>query len=374
MSTRPKVVLSTNCCWNAWNFRGSLMRALQEAGCDVVVLAPRDEYAQRLTGLGVDWVDVPMQARGRNPVRDLQTGLFYLRTLRRLRPACYLGFTIKPNVYGTLACRVLGIPTINNIAGLGALFDRDDWMQRLANALYRLALQGAHQVFFQNTVDQQHFVQRGIVDESITAVLPGSGVDTARFRPATHTAAPGAPVRFLMSSRLLWSKGVGEYIDAIRLLKPSLPFAEWHLMGFCGDGGDAVTREDVAQWESEGLLRYHGVSDEIHLELPKFDCFVLPSYYNEGTPRSLLEASSTALPIITTDWKGCRDVVVDGVSGLLCRPRDARDLADKMAHMARLPAAERLSMGTQGRQRITEAFSDQRIIERYLAALPRGLR
>jgi glycosyltransferase involved in cell wall biosynthesis len=110
-----------------------------------------------------------------------------------------------------------------------------------------------------------------------------------------------------------------------------------------------------------------------HLELPNFDCFVLPSYYNEGTPRSLLEASSTALPIITTDWKGCRDVVVDGVSGLLCRPRDAKDLADKMAYMAGLSSAKRVSMGAQGRQRIIDAFSDQRIIERYLSAFPADL-
>lgn len=369
MSARPKVVLSTNCCWNAWNFRASLMRALQAAGYEVVVLTPRDDYAQRLVDLGVTWIDIPMQARGRNPLKDLNTLLSYLRILYRLQPAFYLGFTIKPNVYGTLACRALGIKTINNIAGLGALFDRDSWLQGIAASLYRYALRDAHQVFFQNQLDQQYFLEQGILDGVPSLVLPGSGVDTLQFRPEPATRKPDTSVHFIMSSRLLWTKGVGEYIDAIRQLKPRLPHARWHLMGFCGEGGDAVSRSQIAAWEAEGLVQYHGVSDAIHTELPQFDCFVLPSYYNEGTPRSLLEAASCGLPIITTDWKGCRDVVIDQTTGYLCQPRCAEDLASKMSAMAQLPATDRHVMGAQGRAHVLDHYSDRRIIDQYLNAM-----
>lgn len=376
-SSGQVIALSTNCCWNAFNFRKNLMFALQDAGYKVVVLAPRDSYTQQLLDIGVEWVDITMQAKGRNPVNDLATFAAYYKALAKLRPAFYLGFTIKPNVYGSLACAALGIATINNIAGLGTLFDRDNLFKTLATHLYKFALRRSHQVFFQNSVDESYFQAQRILRGTPTAVLPGSGVDTTLFRPRS---APGTPAdaaapaafRFIMSSRLLWAKGVAEYIEAARQMKPLYTHVEWHLMGFCGDSRESVSLAQVEAWESEGLIRYLGVSDRVQDVLPTYDCFVLPSYYNEGTPRSLLEAAACGLPIITTDWTGCRDVVLDQVTGLLCQPRKTGDLISKMRDLLALPPALRSGMGMAARTRAIEHFSDDQVIARYFAAMALG--
>jgi glycosyltransferase involved in cell wall biosynthesis len=377
-SSGKVIALSTNCCWNAFNFRKSLMFALQDAGHRVVVLAPRDNYTEQLLALGVEWVDIDMQAKGRNPVNDLATLAAYYKSLAKLRPAFYLGFTIKPNVYGSLACAALGIPTINNIAGLGTLFDQDNLFKTLATHLYKLALRRSHQVFFQNSADESYFQAQHILRGTPTAVLPGSGVDTTLFRPRSVPVMPPADAeapaafRFIMSSRLLWAKGVAEYIESARQLQPLYPHVEWHVMGFCGDDNDSVSLAQVEAWESEGLIRYLGVSDHVQDVLPSYDCFVLPSYYNEGTPRSLLEAAACGLPIITTDWTGCRDVVLDRVTGLLCKPRAIGDLISKMRDLLALPPAARSGLGMAARTRAVEQFSDDQVIARYFAAMALG--
>jgi len=364
-----RIVLSVNSAWNVANFRAGLVRGLQDAGYRVVVLAPEDRHSQRVRALGCDLIDMPMDAKGVNPLKDLRLIWRYWRRLRRLRPAAYLGFTIKPNVYGSLAAMALGVPVINNIAGLGTTFLRQGWLNQVAKTLYRLALRRSSCVFFQNGDDRSLFEEAGMVSRERTRLLPGSGVDLARFAPGpVQVTAPRPPV-FLMSARLLWDKGVLEFIEAVRILKRRGIDCEARLLGFMDVANpSAVPREAVEAWQLEGVVSYLGETDDVRPMLAEATAAVLPSY-REGTPRSLLEAAAMGKPVITTDAPGCRDVVRDGVNGYLVPVRDAQALAEAMARFAALTPEARAAMGRASRELVETRFDERIVIQAYLDVL-----
>ena len=363
----PKAVIALNTAWNLLNFRAGLIRALVDSGYEVVAVAPPDEYVTRLVALGCRFVPLPMDNQGTHPGRDLLLLWRFYRLLRRERPDVYLGYTVKPNVYGSLAAHALGIPVINNIAGLGAVFIKDTWLTRLVRGLYRLALSRSAKVFFQNDDDRHMFVSGGLVAAAVTARLPGSGIDLAKFAPVS---LPGeSPIRFLLIARMLWDKGVGEFVEAARILKRRSVSADFCLLGFLDvQNPAAISRQQMDQWVAEGVVRYLGVTDDVRAEIAAADCVVLPSY-REGTPRTLLEAAAMGRPIVTTSAVGCREVVDDGLNGYLCRPRDAVDLADKIARMAALSPAEREAMGLHGREKVEREFDEQIVVGEYLEAV-----
>jgi glycosyltransferase involved in cell wall biosynthesis len=387
-----KVIICLNTAWNLVNFRAGLIRALVAQGYEVVAVAPHDAYADRLAALGCRFVPLPMDNRGTHPGRDGLLLWRFWRLLRQERPDVYLGYTVKPNVYGSLAAHWLGIPVINNIAGLGAVFIQDGWLVRVVRGLYRLALGCSAKVFFQNDDDRQMFVAGGLVRDEVAALLPGSGIDLTRFvvapmpviaseaRQSTKSGdmdchgadAPrndGHKFRFLLIARMLWDKGVGEYVEAAQLLRQRWPQAEFCLLGFVDvQNPAAISRTQMDTWVAQGHVSYLGVSDDVRTHIAQADCVVLPSY-REGTPRTLLEAAAMGLPIITTDAVGCREVVQDGHNGLLCQPRNAIDLAQKMERMLRLTPAQRAVMGINGRKKMEAEFDEQIVIDRYLAAV-----
>ena len=366
-----KVVICLNTAWNLLNFRAGLIRALVAQGYEVVAVAPDDSYAPRLAELGCRFVALPMDNQGTHPLRDAVLLWRFVRLLRRERPAVYLGYTVKPNVYGSLAAHWLGIPVINNIAGLGAVFIRDGWLVRLVRWLYRMALGRSAKVFFQNDDDRQLFVQGGLVRPDVTDLLPGSGIDLARFAWAPVVVADATPrkFRFLLIARMLRDKGVGEYVAAASALHARFPLVEWCLLGFLDvQNPAAISRAEMETWVAQGAVRYLGVSDDVRAEIAAADCVVLPSY-REGTPRTLLEAAAMGRPIITTDAVGCREVVDDGRNGFLCQPRDAADLAAKMERMLSLPPHQRAEMGLRGRQKMEAEFDEHIVIQKYLAAI-----
>jgi glycosyltransferase involved in cell wall biosynthesis len=365
---RIKVLIALNTAWNLFNFRSGLIRALIGAGYEVVAVAPPDEYVSRLMALGCRFVPLPMDNKGTHPGRDLLLLWRFFQLLRDENPDVYLGYTVKPNVYGSLAARTLSIPVINNIAGLGAVFIKDSWLTRLVRGLYRLALLRSAKVFFQNDDDLQMFVLGGLVSPSVTDRLPGSGIDLDKFTPVSLPG--GSSICFLMISRMLWEKGVGEFVEAARILKRRRVSADFYLLGSLDvQNRAAISREQMAGWVGEGIVRYIGVSDDVRAEIAAADCVVLPSFYREGTPRTLLEAAAMGRPIITTDAVGCREVVDDGVNGYLCRPRDAGDLAEKMARMMALSPTEREVMGRRGRGKVEREFDEQIVISKYLEAI-----
>lgn len=366
----PTVVLSVNTAWNAWNFRSGLIAAMQDAGYRVAVAAPDDRHADRLVQAGCAFIDLPMDSNGTHPGRDAMLLLRYLRLLRRLAPAAYLGYTIKPNIYGGMAAQWLGIPVINNIAGLGAAFIDAGFVNRVARLLYRHALRRSRRVFFQNGEDRQLFVGAGLVDAERSALLPGSGIALSRYAPAPpRPEGEERGMRFLMVGRMLINKGVQEYADAARLVRARLPQARFALLGPLQQANpNRVDGTRIRAWREEGLIDYLGAADDVRPHLADADCVVLPSY-REGVPRTLLEGAAMGKPLIATDVAGCRDVVEHGVNGLLCRARDADDLARQMLAMAALPREARLAMGAAGRRKVEREFDEAIVIRRYLEAI-----
>jgi glycosyltransferase involved in cell wall biosynthesis len=362
-----RVILAANSSWNIVNFRNGLIRALKSAGYEPIVIAPVDPAAEdRMADLAVERRTIRMERSGLNPLADLRLLLDYRRVLRRERPLAFLGFTIKPNIYGCLASRFARVPAIANISGLGTVFIKRGPLLVLVSRLYRAALKAAAVVFFQNPDDLELFVGRKMVRREQARLLPGSGVDLDRFRA---TPPPEGSATFLLIGRLLGDKGVREFVDAARLLRSELPEARFQLLGPIDEGNrTAVQRAEVDEWVRDGVIEYLGATDDVRPFVERSTAVVLPSY-REGLPRSLLEAAAMSRPLIASDVPGCREVVRDGENGLLCAVRSAASLADAMKRLANLSNAERARMGEAGRRLVGEKFSEATVIRAYLDAL-----
>ena len=369
---KRRVLITANTTWNLVNFRSGLIAALVSRGFDVVAVAPDDEYRDRLRELGCRYVPLNMDNQGTHPVKDALLLWRYVVVLLRLRPAVVLSYTVKPNIYASLAARLVGVTVINNVSGLGTAFLRGGWLGGVVCSLYRVALRRSHRVFFQNDEDRQVFIEKRLVAPARTGLLPGSGIDLVHFSPLAFDGSSlrnGAGLVFLMVARLLWDKGVLEFVEAARRVKALFPESRFQLLGFLDvKNQTAVGRSDVEAWVKDGVVEYLGTTDDVRPFLADADCVVLPSY-REGTPRSLLEAAAMGRPLLATDVPGCREVVIDGVNGLLCRLRDSVDLAEKMMQMITMPMSALLQMGQESRRLAEMRFDEQIVIRKYLEAI-----
>ena len=368
MGAAPRrVVVAANSSWNIVNFRIGLIRALERAGYEPVVVAPPDAAAEpRMAELQAQRVAVGIDRSGLNPLADLRLLGNYRRILKRLRPAAFLGFTVKPNIYGCIAARSLGIPAFANISGLGTAFIRPGPLRAFVTLLYRVGLSRASVVFFQNPDDRELFIERRMVRADQARLLPGSGVDLDSFMPSPQ---PPGPATFLLIARLLGDKGVREFAAAARALRAQIPDARFQLLGPIDEGNrTAIARAELDGWIAQGLVDYLGETDDVRPYVAAASAVVLPSY-REGLPRTLLEAAAMARPLIATDVPGCREVVEDGVNGFLCEVRDSTSLANAMKKLAELSPSQRLAMGEAGRRKVQDKFSETVVIRAYLNAL-----
>ncbi|HRX36019.1 MAG TPA: glycosyltransferase family 4 protein [Aestuariivirga sp.] len=365
-----RVLIVVNSVWNVLNFRMGLVRALRAQGYDVIVAAAPDHDTAALEKEGCRFVPIAIDSRGASVRRDFGLFLRYRRLLAAERPDIILGYTIKPNIYCSAAARLFGIPMVNNISGLGTAFIHGGLLGRLVTRLYALALSRSRCVFFQNPDDRALFLSQRLVHSSQARLLPGSGVDLRRFQSpgAGEERRPGG-LRFLLIARMLWDKGVGEYVEAARIVKRTHLEADFALLGFLDvENRSAIPRETVEGWAAEGVVRYLGHAEDVRPHIADCDCVVLPSY-REGTPRTLLEAGAMGKPLIATDVPGCRNVVDHGVNGYLCEVKDAEDLARAMTAMIELPAADRAAMGQASRHKIETEFDERLVVDCYLEVI-----
>lgn len=354
-----KILISSNSAWNLANFRKPVIEALVAAGHKVICTAPADGQEHRLEAMGARFRPISMRPTGTSPVEDSRLLLDYISLIRAERPDLFLGFTAKPNIYGALAARLTGVPTVATISGLGSAFLKGGTLGWLLLRLYRAALGPARAVFFQNASDRDLFIARGIARPDQARLVAGSGVDLDHFMMTPMETRD--EVRFLLVARLLLDKGIGEFVEAARIVRRRYPHARFQLLG--GPGGDnpsAVPQVDLERWAAEEIVELLGVRDDVRPEIAAADCVVLPSY-REGLSRSLLEAAAMGRPLVASDVPGCREVIDDGVTGFLCAVRSADSLAAAMTRIAAMSPAQRIAMGAAGRRKV-EAEYDQRLV------------
>lgn len=345
----------------------SFIQELIGRGDEVHTLAPHDKFTDQLIAAGCIHHDIKMDSRGANPIKDAALIFELWSKYRKIRPDIILHYTIKPNIYGSIAASWLRIPVINNVCGLGTVFLKDNLVSAIAVFLYKLSFRYPKKVFFQNHDDLNLFVSKGLVSPAGADLVPGSGVDLDRFRPAAFRR--NEKFTFLMISRLITDKGVLEFIEAVKLLKQEGVNAKFQLLGPKDPTHKrGIKLKTIDSWLQAGLVEYLGTTEDVRPFITQADCIVLPSY-REGTPRTLLEAASSGKPLIATDVAGCRHVVEDEYNGLLCQVKNAKDLAQKMEVMMNLGDPSLKQMGLNSRAKVEKQYSEDLVIGKYLAAI-----
>ena len=362
-----KIIICLNTSWNIFNFRLNLARSLKKAGYDVILVAPYDKYSEILKQ-EFEYHDIFMNNKGTNPKEDIKTLIEFYKLYKAIKPDIVLNYTIKPNIYGNIACSLLGIKTINNISGLGTVFIKESLITKVVKSLYKYSLGKSSKVFFQNNDDKQLFIINKLVQENKCDLLPGSGIDTNKFISLEYEQSDNI-FRFLLIARMLWDKGIGEYVEAAKIIKQKYPTVEFQLLGSLDVvNKTAIDEKQMNLWIKDDLIVYFGSTDDVTQFIKKADCIVLPSY-REGTPRTLLESASMSKPLIATNVPGCRDVLNDRINGFLCEVKNAKDLADKMEKMINLTSDERLAMGKAGREKMIKEFDESIVISKYLKTI-----
>ncbi len=370
------IVFCANSAWNLYNFRLPLMKSLAEQGFKVSAVAPVDEYEARIRSAGFEFHALSLSRKSTNLLTDLKTLRALQKLYKKLVPDVVCHFTIKPNIYGTVAAAKLGIPAVNNISGLGTVFITHSPVTTLVKLLYRFSQKKASKVFFQNSDDQREFIQHALVPAEISAVLPGSGIDLNHYsveKSEERESKVRSMCRFLLVGRILRDKGVLEYFDAAKIITAERRDARFMLLGPIDEhnhtGIDHITLEALLQ---PGAVEYRGETEDVRSFIEAADCVVLPSY-REGTPRTLLEAAAMGKPLITTDVPGCRQVVEDGVNGYLCKPYSSESLAGSVRKILQLAPQERRQMGLKGREKMEREYDQQLVLEAYRRAIEEAL-
>ena len=366
-----KILLFANTDWYLYNFRLSLIKAIRNLDIEVVLVAPSGNFSDRLEAEGFRLISIPMNRRSLNPWLELKL-IFVLISIYRLeRPDLVHHFTIKSVVYGSIAARLAGVARrVNAITGLGHVFISKTIQASMLRPMVRLLIRFAlfapdGRLILQNGDDRDLFLKNKLVEPQHIRVIRGSGVNTSKFIPSNKNSRSGGPLRVLLATRLLWEKGVGEYVEAARLFKNECADIEFLIAGSPDDGNPAsVPRETINQWAAEGIIIALGHIDDMSGLLSKVDVVVLPSY-REGTPRILLEAAASGLPLISTNVPGCREIVTSNVNGLLVPAKDAKALTEAIRYLADNPN-ERERMGQEGRRKVLEEFDENIVINETL--------
>ena len=361
-----KIVLFANTEWYLYNFRRSLASALVEAGHDVILLSPSGPYGQKLLEMGFNWRSIALKRRSLNPFRELSVLWSLLKIMREENPDIIHGFTIKCAVYGAIVARIIKARSVSSVAGLGYVFTNTDMRAKLLmpiiRSIMKLTLGGkTSHIILQNPDDFRYFEIAEIVDPSNMSLIPGSGVNLERFAaPKPENRQKSDPHKIVLAARLLWDKGIAEFVEAARLIKAEGRNCEFLLAGTPDEGNPAsIPRACLLEWEEKGLIVCLGHVDNMPTLFADANIVVLPSY-REGLPKSLIEAAACARPLVATDVPGCREVISHEIDGLLVPAKDAQALAEAIMRLLDDPVLAR-RLGLAALKKATLQF-DERII------------
>ena len=361
-----QILILANHSGGLYDFRKDLIAKLKEhAG--VTVAVPHNDRWEELHKLADRVIELPIDRRGMNPLHDSKLFHQYRAILKEVKPDLVLTYTIKPNIYGGLACRMAHIPYAVNITGLGSAIENGGWLRKFVLALYKPALKGARVVFFENAGNRDTLAATGVVPQGRDVVLSGAGVNLEDY-PYQSYPQEGA-VRFLFVGRVMREKGVDELFAAAKRMKQEYgDGVEFHIVGSFEEGYKPLMDE----LEKAGVVKYHGYQSDMKPFYAMANCIVLPSYH-EGMSNVLLEAAASGRPLITSDIPGCREAVENGVSGYLCPAKDADALYDAMQRFAKQPESWRVEMGHRGRERMQALFDKRMIVEETMEKLKEAI-
>lgn len=365
-----KILVICNCASGLYDFRRMLLNKLIVTGNEVVAIVPltdlqlEQKAEQSLEREGIQTIHVPMERRGINPFKDSKLMVEYIKVVCGVRPELVITYTIKPNAYGGIACRLLHVPYAANITGLGTAFQDDGWLRKFVTILYKVALRKANVVFFENAENQRIFLDAGMIRKEQACLLNGAGVDLEKFSYNPYPDDKGA-TRFLFIGRVMREKGVEELFAAMRKLQQDGVPCSLDILG----GFDEDYSKQIGDCESEGWLRYHGVQSDVRPFIANCHCFVLPSWH-EGMANTNLECAASGRPVITSNIHGCLEAVEDGVTGFLCEKQNAESLYEAMKRFCGLPIEQRETMGLAGRKRMEAVFDKRKVVEETIRHLP----
>ena len=349
--------------------RSKLTKVLMDEGHKVTILTTgTEQQLQKAKEQGFDVININTSSQ--NPADVLMYMKNVLQSLKKIKADICLTFTIRPAIWGNLITRLLGIPTITNITGVGPLFESDRLVYRFARLLYKFSLKKTSKIFFQNKDDMSLFIENKFISKNRYALIPGSGIDHEHFKPI-DTIVDDNKLVFLFIGRLLKDKGVIEFVESARKLKNEFNHLEFRIIGplwLQNLKDNTITQQQLDSWINDGIINYIGEVSDVRNHIAAAHCLVLPSY-REGTSNVLLEASSMERPCITCDTTGCREIVEDGKTGYLCKVADIDDLAEKMKKLILLPNESRIKMGKDARQKVVKEYDKKIVIDAYLSAI-----
>lgn len=362
MSMKQKILFLTNSIVGLHSFRKEVVKAIVDAGYEVYISVPDDDARVKyFEEIGCHIFKAEFNLRGMNPIADFELMLKYRRMIRQLKPKAVLSYTIKPNVYGGIACRLTGTPQIVNVTGLGDAVENGGWLQKLTVNLYKIGISKAKQVFFQNQANRKTCLKLRVTDES-SVVLPGSGVNLKHHIYQEYTA--DGVIKFLFIARLLKDKGTDEFFEMAATIKEKYPRTEFQILGWVG--GDY--KQQLEELEAKGIVKYLGTTTDVRPCLASVHCTIMPSYH-EGMSNVNLESAANGKPVITTDVPGCRETVDDEITGYLVVPRSAKSLTEAVERFIQLPYSQKVLMGQEGRKKMEREFDRQIVVDAYLKAI-----
>ena len=361
----PKTIaIVTNSTWNIYNFRLGLIKRLKTEGYKVLVIAPVDEYIHYLNE-SYFTKHIPLKnlsPQSKNPFKDILLTWELFKIYKKERPNLILHYTIKPNIFGSIAAKMAKITSISTVTGLGYTFLSESFMNKVVKKLYKFAFEKISNIIFHNPDDQKLFIAKKIIRESQSIVIPGSGVNTNYFRPLSVHSHREKFI-FLFIGRLLYDKGIIEFVEAAKMLKAKLPQVEFWVIGQAeAKNPSIVSKQDLLKWVEAQYIHYMGPTKDVRKFIRKVDAVVLPSY-REGMPRAILEGMAMGKPIITTDTPGCRATVQD--NGFLVPAKNTEALAEAMLKLYQLDEIDYQVMSQKSRQIALDVFDEKLIIEQY---------
>lgn len=363
-----KIILVSNASWTMVKFRLGLMKALIENNYDVYVISPYDEYSKDIEDIGCKFINISMDNKGSNPLRDLNLIYNLYKIYININPSLIVHYTIKPNIYGSVAAKLAKLKTMSIIPGLGYTFINENFTAKIAKYLYKFALKIPSKVWFINEDDKNEFLKRNLVDKSKVEVINGEGINTEYFKPMSKVST-NKTFTFILIARILKDKGILEYVEAAKVLHEKYKNIEFQLLGpIYTLNPSSISEDKIIKWHNRKIINYLGETIDVREFISKCDCLVLPSY-REGKGMTLVEAACMGKPLIATNVPGCKDVIDDSINGYLCKVKDSTDLAEKMEKVLSLTDEQRKAIGKAGREKIVKEFDEKIVINKYLEVI-----